>query len=51
MQEWITARAHEPMPALGPRRFRLGFVRYYLSDWIERLTGSRVFEFRNYVEV
>jgi hypothetical protein len=51
VQEWITARAHEPMPALGPRRFRLGFVRYYLSDWIERLTGTRVFEFRNYVEV
>ncbi len=50
-QEWIAARAREPMPPLGPRRFRLGFVRYYLSDWIERLTGARVFEFRNYVEV
>ena len=51
VREWIAARAREPMPALGPRRFRLGFVRYYLSDWIERLTGARIFEFRNYVEV
>ena len=49
--EWIAARAHEPMPVLGPRRFQLGFVRYYISDWIERLTGARIFEFRNYVEV
>jgi hypothetical protein len=23
-------------------------VRFYLSDWIERLTRRRVFEFRNY---
>jgi hypothetical protein len=51
VQSWIAARADEPMPALGPQRFRLGFVRYYLSDWIERLTGARIFEFRNYVEV
>ena len=51
VQEWIAARAQEPMPTLGPRRFRWGFVRYYLSDWIERLTGVRVFEYRNYVEV
>jgi hypothetical protein len=26
-------------------------VRYYLSDWIERMTGTRVFEYRNYVVV
>ena len=51
VQEWIAAREQAPMPALGPKRFRLGFVRYYLSDWIERLTGARVFEYRNYVEV
>jgi len=51
VQEWIAARANEAMVPLEPRRFRLGFLRYYLSDWIERLTGARVFEFRNYVEV
>ncbi|HET7295887.1 MAG TPA: hypothetical protein VFI66_02025 [Gemmatimonadales bacterium] len=51
VQEWIAAREREPMPELGPKSFRLGFVRYYVSDWIERLTGVRVFEYRNYVEV
>src|SRR2546430_4567448 len=25
-------------------------LRLYVSDWIERLTGSRLFEYRNYVE-
>jgi hypothetical protein len=29
----------------------LGHLRFYASDWIERLTGARVFEYRNYVEV
>lgn len=51
-REWIAARqAPAPVPAVGPRRFRLGHVRLYLSDWIERLTGARLFEYRNYVEI
>ena len=37
--------------ALGPRRIRPGDVRFYLSDWIERATGVRLFEHRNYVLV
>jgi hypothetical protein len=52
---WIAERqAAESVaagPAVGPRRFRLGHVRLYVSDWIERLTGTRLFEYRNYVEV
>jgi hypothetical protein len=36
---------------IGPRRFHPSFVRYYLSGLIERLTGVRVFEFRNYTLV
>jgi hypothetical protein len=49
---WIAARrGAETGPTVGPRRFRLGHVRLYLSDWIERLTGMRLFEYRNYVEV
>jgi hypothetical protein len=50
--EWITARqAAAAGSAVGPRRFRLGHVRLYVSDWIERLTGARLFEYRNYVEI
>jgi len=50
VREWIAARAHDTIP-VGGRRFRPGAVRFYLSDWIERLTGARLFEYRNYVEV
>ena len=32
----------------GPRRFKAEHLRFYLSDWVERLTGARLFEFRNY---
>ncbi len=47
-REWVAARAHDPERVIGPRHFRLEHLRYYLSDWIERLTGARLFEFRNY---
>jgi len=47
-REWIAPRAHDPERVIGPRRFKLEHLRFYLSDWIERLTGARVFEFRNY---
>ena len=45
---WIEARRVDPERVIGPRKFRWRFVRYYLSTVIERLTGARVFEFRNY---
>src|SRR2546427_4808783 len=51
-QEWIAARRHSPPGhAVAPQRLRLGHLRLYASDWIERLTGVRVFEYRNYVEL
>lgn len=51
-REWIAARQAAAVgPAVGPRHFRLGHLRLYLSDWVERLTGTRLFEYRNYVEV
>lgn len=51
-QGWIAERqAAASGPAVGPRRFRLGHLRLYLSDWIERLTGTRLFEYRNYIEL
>ena len=47
-REWIETRRHDPERVIEPRRFRWRFLRYYLSSAIERLTGVRVFEFRNY---
>jgi hypothetical protein len=46
--EWIPSRAHDPERVLGPRILKLEHLRLYASAWIERLTGKRIFEFRNY---
>lgn len=45
---WIEERRVDPERVIAPPRFRWRFLRYYLSGAIERLTGVRVFEFRNY---
>jgi hypothetical protein len=45
---WIDARRHDPARVIAPKRFSWRFLRYYISGAIERLTGIRVFEFRNY---
>ena len=47
-RDWIEARRHDPQRTIAPRRFQWQFLRFYVSDAIERLTGRRVFEFRNY---
>jgi len=47
-REWVAERTHDPERIIGPRAFRAEHLRFYLSDWIERLTGARLFEFRNY---
>jgi len=47
-QEWVRERLVDPERRIGPRQFKPEYVRFYISDWIERLTGARVFEFRNY---
>lgn len=47
-REWIEARRIDPDRRIGPRRLKPEHLRFYVSDWIERLTGRRVFEFRNY---
>jgi len=47
-QRWIGERKDDPERVIAPRRLRWRFLRYYLSSVIERLTGVRVFEFRNY---
>jgi hypothetical protein len=45
---WIEARRHDPERRVEPPRFRAEHLRVYASDVIERVTGARVFEFRNY---
>ena len=50
-REWIEQRLEDPERVIAPRRFQWHHVRYYISGWIERLTGVRVFEFRNYTIV
>lgn len=47
-KRWIDERKDDPERVIAPRRFRWRFLRYHLSGVIERLTGIRVFEFRNY---
>ena len=47
-QRWVEARQVDPERVIGPRKFRWRFLRYYISTAIERLTGARIFEFRNY---
>ncbi len=47
-REWIEARRVDPERVIAPRTFRWRFLRYYLSAAIERVTGVRIFEFRNY---
>jgi hypothetical protein len=45
---WMAERTCDPGRAIGPRRLRPRDLRLYLSDAIERVTGARLFEFRNY---
>jgi hypothetical protein len=47
-QEWVDARRHDPERRIESPHFRPEHLRFYASDAIERLTGARVFEFRNY---
>jgi hypothetical protein len=49
--EWVDARRHDAERRVEPPHFQPEFLRFYASDIIERLTGARVFEFRNYTVV
>lgn len=50
-REWVEARRHDPERRIAPHFLHPQHVRLYISDAIERLTGHRVFEFRNYTLV
>jgi hypothetical protein len=49
--EWVQARRYDAERRVEAPHFRPAFLRFYLSDAIERVTGARVFEFRNYTVV
>jgi len=46
--EWVHRRRHDPERQVEAPHFKPEHLRFYASDMIERLTGARVFEFRNY---
>jgi hypothetical protein len=46
--EWVQRRRQDPERRVEPPHFEAEHLRFYASDVIERLTGARVFEFRNY---
>lgn len=47
-REWVQSHAHDPDRVVTPPFFAWEQVRFYASDFFERLTGVRPFEFRNY---
>ena len=48
VRAWVDARREAAAGRIGPPKFEREFVRFYLSDLVERTTGARLFEFRNY---
>jgi hypothetical protein len=50
-RDWVEGRRHDAERQVEAPRLRPEFLRFYVSDMIERLTGARVFEFRNYTLV
>lgn len=49
--EWVASRGNDPDRVVTPPFFALEHLRFHASDLIERLTGRRPFEFRNYTLV
>ena len=50
-RSWVAAHAADPERVVTPRFFHREHLRFYVSDLVERLTGIRPFEFRNYTLV
>lgn len=47
-RRWVELHRHDADRTISPPLFEWRHLRFYASDVIERLTGTRVFEFRNY---
>jgi hypothetical protein len=50
-REWVAAHEQDADRVVTPPFFELEHLRFYASDLVERLTGRRPFEFRNYTLV
>ena len=50
-REWVAAHAKDPERVVTPPFFDQEQLRFYASDLVERVTGIRPFEFRNYTLV
>lgn len=50
-QAWVDSRAADPRRVVTPPFFHVEQLRFYASDLVERVTGIRPFEFRNYTLV
>jgi len=47
-RDWVARHRGDPEGPVSPPRFAWGHLRFHLSDLVERLTGTRLLEFRNY---
>ncbi len=47
-RRWVEQHAVDPERRITEPNFRWDHVRFHVSDAVERLTGVRMFEFRNY---
>jgi hypothetical protein len=50
-RDWVAAHARDPERVVTPPFFDKEHLRFYVSDLVERVTGIRPFEFRNYTLV
>ena len=50
-REWVASHAADPERVVTPPFFAAEHLRFYISDAVERITGRRPFEFRNYTLV
>lgn len=49
--DWVEARSHDADRVITPPFFDWEHLRFYASDLVERISGTRPFEFRNYTLV
>ena len=47
-RDWVDAHRHDADRTVSPPVFEWKHLRFYASDLVERVTGARLFEFRNY---